>query len=258
MTSAVPVNYSVEGEGPALVMLHGFFMSTDLFENQARRFAGTHTVIRVDSRGHGQTPHGPTPYTFWDQVEDVIAVLDTEEIEKAVIAGHSQGGFIALRMALAHPERVAGLVLIASEAGPSPAEEQEGYRQLFATWDSAGPSPELTGPLAQQIIGDPEQASKWAASWQTRTGIPVGPAGDCLIGREDITGRLGEIQCPALAIRGSADQAIDAARAQSLIDGLPGLVAAVTIPGAAHTPHVTHPKVANIAIEQFLRSLGDA
>ena len=65
MDSSTNVNYVVEGQGPALVMLHGFFMSTALFDSQAALFAKTHTVVRIDSRGHGDTPHGATPYSFW-------------------------------------------------------------------------------------------------------------------------------------------------------------------------------------------------
>ena len=252
MDSSTTVNYVREGQGPALVMLHGFFMSTDLFAEQADLFSRTHTVIRIDSRGHGDTPHGSTPYSFWDQAEDVIAVLDAEGIDAATIVGHSQGGFIALRLALAHPDRVAGLILIASESGPSPAEEQQSYLELFSAWDSMGPVPELTGPLADQIIGDPTVAAEWSAKWQQRQGIPVAPAGDCLLGRDDITDRLGEITCPALLLRGTDDQAISAERAQPLVDHLPGLTAMVTIPGAAHTPHLTHPRVANAAMAGFL------
>jgi len=254
MDSSTNVNYVVEGQGPALVMLHGFFMSTALFDNQAALFSKTHTVIRIDSRGHGDTPDGATPYSFWDQADDVIAVMDAEGVDAATIVGHSQGGFIGLRMALAHPDRVSGLILIASEAGPSPELEQQSYRELFATWDSQGPTPELTGPLAEQIIGDPQVAASWSAVWQQRHGIPVAPAGDCLLNRDDITSRLGEITCPALLVRGSGDQAISAERAQSLIDQLPALTAAVTVPGAAHTPHVTHPHVVNTAISAFLDS----
>lgn len=252
MTTSTNVNYVVEGQGPALVMLHGFFMSTALFDEQAKLFSKTHTVVRIDSRGHGKTPHGAGPYSFWDQANDVIAVMDAEGIAAATIVGHSQGGFIGLRLALAHPDRVTGLILIASEAGPSPEFEQQSYRDLFAAWDTYGPTPELTGPLAEQIIGDPQVAAGWAATWQQRKDIPVAPAGDCLLDRDDITGRLGEINCPALLVRGSADQAISAERAQSLIDHLPGLTAAVTVPGAAHTPHLTHPQVVNTAIAAFL------
>lgn len=255
MDSAPLASYSVEGQGPAVVMLHGFFMSTALFDAQARRFADTHTIVRIDSRGHGRTPHGTTPYTFWDQADDVVAVMDAEGIDTAIVAGHSQGGFIALRLALAHPDRVRGIVLLASEPGPSPEAERQSYRDLFAAWDTHGPSPELTGPLAEQIIGEPQVANEWAQIWQSRSDIPVTPAGACLIDRDDITDRLGEITCPALLVRGAEDMAISAERAQPLIDHLPGLVAAVTIPGAAHTPHLTHPHVANTAIAGFLDSL---
>lgn len=248
-------NFTVAGQGPAIVFLHGFFMDHTLFTHQVKEFSADWTVVCIDARGHGDTPHGESSYSFWDQAEDVKAVLDHLDISEAVLVGHSQGGFIALRAALAHPSAVRALALIGSEAGPSPAAEQEGYRGLFTAWDTAGPTAELTAPLAQQIIGDPELAQHWSQRWQQRTGIPVSPAGDCLLDREDITDRLAEITCPAVLIRGDKDQAISAERAQPLVDGLPGMTAVVTVPGAAHAPQISHPETVNAALGAFLGCL---
>lgn len=248
-------HFTVTGEGSALVLLHGFFMDSELFTRQVKQFSQHWTVVCIDSRGHGETPHGNTPYTYWDQARDVIAVLDHLQITEAVLVGHSQGGFIALRTALECPSRVRALAFIASESGPSPAEEQAGYRELFAAWDTHGPTPELTGPLAAQIIGDRAQAEYWSQRWQQRSDVAVAPAGQCLLDREDITDRLGEITCPAMLVRGDQDQAISAERAQPLIDGLAGMTSAVTIPGAAHAPQLSHPAEVNEALGAFLERL---
>lgn len=248
-------HFTVTGEGPALVFLHGFFMDSTLFTHQVKEFSSRWSVVCIDSRGHGETPHGSTPYSYWDQARDVVAVLDHLQLDDAVLVGHSQGGFIALRAAIAYPSRVRALALIASESGPSPAEEQSDYRGLFAAWDTHGPTPELTDPLAGQIIGDQAQAQHWSQRWQQRTNVPVSPAGQCLLDREDITGQLHTIGCPATLIRGDQDQAISSERAQPLIDGLEGMTEPLTIAGAAHAPQLSHPEAVNAALEAFLEKL---
>lgn len=237
------------------MFLHGFFMDSTLFTHQVKEFSHRWSVVCIDSRGHGGTPHGSTPYTYWDQARDVVAVLDHLQIDKAVLVGHSQGGFIALRTALEQPDRVRALAFIASESGPSPAEEQAGYRELFAAWDAHGPIPELTNPLADQIIGDQALAEHWSRRWQQRSDVPVAPAGQCLLDREDVTDRLRAITCPAVLVRGDQDQAISAERAQPLIDGLEGMTVALTIPGAAHAPQLSHPAEVNAALSAFLERL---
>jgi pimeloyl-ACP methyl ester carboxylesterase len=73
--------------------------------------------------------------------------------------------------------------------------------------------------------------------------------------RDDITGRLGEISCPALIVHGSEDAAIPLARAEEMRDGLAGPTAFTVIGGAPHASNVTHPGEVNAEIETFLHRL---
>jgi 3-oxoadipate enol-lactonase len=77
----------------------------------------------------------------------------------------------------------------------------------------------------------------------------------CLMDRDDITGRLGEISCPALIVHGSQDAAIPLARAEQMRDGLDGPTTFTLIEGAPHASNVTHPGAVNAEIVNFLHSL---
>jgi pimeloyl-ACP methyl ester carboxylesterase len=73
--------------------------------------------------------------------------------------------------------------------------------------------------------------------------------------RDDITGRLGEIGCPALILHGTADAAIPMAKAEQLLDGLGGPAELVAIEGGSHASNLSHPDQVNAVLLRFLRSL---
>ena len=99
------------GDGPAIIWSHGFLMDHTMFDAQVEALSGDYRCIAWDERGFGATP-ATAPFTYWDMADDAVALLDHLGVDQAVFAGMSQGGFISLRAALAHPDRVRGLVLI--------------------------------------------------------------------------------------------------------------------------------------------------
>ncbi len=78
---------------------------------------------------------------------------------------------------------------------------------------------------------------------------------DCLFERDDITDRLGEIDCPALVIHGTADVSIEMELAEKLCAGLSGCSGVTRIEGGTHAANLTHPAEANAALLEFLRGL---
>ena len=99
---------------PPLVLLHGFTGHRDDFIEVLPRLAERRRVIAPDLRGHGNSVNqsGPHGWGFDQFVKDLIALLDHLEIERCDLLGHSVGGFVALRFALAHPERVRTLIFL--------------------------------------------------------------------------------------------------------------------------------------------------
>jgi len=102
------IYYAIYGKGDPVILLHGGLGNADHFSNQVPQLAGKFQVIVIDSRGQGRSTMSlsKTPLTYRAMADDVIGVMDALRIAKASFVGWSDGGEIALRIAVDHPERV--------------------------------------------------------------------------------------------------------------------------------------------------------
>jgi pimeloyl-ACP methyl ester carboxylesterase len=244
------------GSGMPLILSHGFLMDHEMFTPQVEALSPEFRVITWDERGFGRTLSDGKPFTYWDSARDCLALLDHLGIDKAVLGGMSQGGFLSLRAALLAPQRVLGLVLLNTQAGPENPEHVDVYRQMMQDWITRGLSHEVAQTIAAIILADPKENARWIAKWKAMADpAQLAEATECLLGREDLTLRLPEIGVPALVVHGSADTAIALDRAQRLCDGLPGCRPLVVVDGAAHAANLTHPAMVNPALLAFMRDL---
>jgi 3-oxoadipate enol-lactonase len=243
------------GDGPAVILSHGFLMDREMFAPQLSALAPEFRVVTWDERGFGETEFDGEPFTYWDSARDCLRLLDHLSIERAVLGGMSQGGFLSLRAALMAPERVGALVLIDTQAGVEDPERLPGYRQMQQMWLDAGPVDELAETIANLIIGDPVLNQAWIAKWRELPREAMRAPGDCLMDRDDISDRLGEISCPAIVFHGSADLSIEIEKAEELCRGLSGCSGVVAVEGAPHAANLTHPDQVNGPLLDFLRSL---
>lgn len=243
------------GDGAPVILSHGFLMNREMFASQIDALAPEFRVISWDERGFGETEFDGEPFTYWDSARDCLGLLDHLGIDRAVLGGMSQGGFLSLRAALLSPERVRALVLIDTQAGVEDPERLPAYRQMQETWLQVGPVDELAETIANLIIGDPVLNEAWIATWRELPRESMRAPGDCLMGRDDISDRLAEISCPAIVFHGTADQSIEMERADELCRGLSGCGGVVRIDGAPHAANLTHPDEVNGPLLEFLRSL---
>jgi pimeloyl-ACP methyl ester carboxylesterase len=127
---------------------------------------------------------------------------------------------------------------------------------MQATWLEVGPVDELANAIANLILGDAELNAKWIAKWrELDRERSMKEPGDCLLGRDDITIRLGEITCPAIVFHGTADASIPIELAESLCARLRDCRGLVRVQGAPHAANLTHPDQVNGPLLEFLRSL---
>ncbi len=243
------------GDGPPVILSHGFLMDREMFASQADALAPEFRVITWDERGFGETEFDGEPFTYWDSARDCLGLLEHLGIDRAVLGGMSQGGFLSLRAALLVPERVRALVLIDTQAGVEDPERLPAYRHMQKTWLEVGPVDELADAIANLIIGDPALNQVWIAKWRKLARESLLAPGDCLFDRDDISDRLGEISCPAIVFHGTADQSIEMERAEELCQGLSGCAGVVRVEGAPHAANLTHPDAVNGPLLDFLRSL---
>lgn len=247
---------SAGSEGaPAVVFSHGYLMDGSMFAPQVEALSGEFRCITWDERGHGQTEADGKPFTYWDSAADVLGLLDALGLESAVLAGMSQGGFLSLRAALLAPERVRALVLIDTQAGPEDPTEVATYRMMYDMWWDQG-SDSVAPAVAQIILGPGNPHEPWIEKWRGMTAKEqMDAAFDCLVTRDDITARLGEIGCPAIVFHGDEDAAIPMAKAQALSDGLSGSTGVVVVPGAGHASNLGNPAAVNAPLRTFLASV---
>ena len=244
------------GSGPVVLFSHGFLMDHTMFDAQVDALAGEYRCIRWDERGFGDT-RATGEFSYWDSADDAVGILDHLGVERAVFVGMSQGGFLSLRAALAHPDRVRALVLIDSAADTDDAETLAGYEGALQAF-TQGTDEERAAVfqmVADLILGDDELAATWMSKWASMDPDQVTLAGQALLRRDDISERLGEIQCPILAIHGTADASISIDRAEAVAAAARDHRGVVAIDGAAHAPNMTHPAEVNPALKSFLASL---
>jgi 3-oxoadipate enol-lactonase len=254
------IHYKDTGENLwPVVLAHGLLMDCEMFSPQIEARNPDCRVITWDARCHGQTETSNDPFTYWDLADDLRGLLDHLGIERAVIGGANQGGFVALRFALKYPERVTALILLGTQAGAEDHEKIATYAQILDRWETEGLNDQLAETIAAIVFGNKWPGREaWIAKWRQWPRSLLRPAFNALVGREDIHDRLGEIQVPAVVIHGTADAAIDLGMAQRLCSELANCRQLLTIEGGGHACNLTHPALVNLALQQYLvgRALG--
>lgn len=162
--------YEVQGEGQPLVMLHGGMLQSGVFYKLAPALAHDHKVITLDQQGHGRTADIDRPLDFEQMADDTAELLEKLGVKQAVIFGYSEGGCVALNLAIRHPKLVSKLILGSSVyklEGYRP-EVQKGMktmtakiipRQMRYHYQLVAPQPEKWPELV-------EKSAEMARNWQ--------------------------------------------------------------------------------------------
>lgn len=267
----ISANVEVHGEGRPVVLLHGSFCNTLLWQPQIEGLADTLTLIAVDIRGHGGTPCPVTARSF-DRSLDVIQALDHLGIKKAFFCGLSMGGPIAVQLALDYPDRCLGLILLATGIGP-------GDRPLTATQEMKDNAEREASRLLElgtveyffslqtaQMLGvkefleEPEQRTffeavlvanntQWLADSLRLGGIDVPPEMQRLLTSSRMK-RLHELTKPLLFMVGSLDEMFLPV-ADFLTGNLRNCEVHV-VPGATHLINVDSAQTVNSRIRAFV------
>jgi len=232
----VRIHCEIAGSGPALLLTHGFTGSSADYAENVAALARANTVITWDIRGHGQSdsPADPSAYSVPLCVADMAALLDRAGVERAVLAGHSLGGFLSLEFHLAQRARVAGLILI--DTGP-------GYRSAAprAGWNER----------AERIAVDFEKKGTAQAR-----GLALAARG--VLAQHDgrVLESLPSIALPTLIIAGENDTAF-LAGSRYMAEKIPGAKLAV-VANAGHSPQAEQPEAFTRVVSEFLSALGSA
>lgn len=120
----ISVHFTDSGKGTTLVLLHGFLENRSMWDEFVPELSKKYRVIAIDLLGHGETDPMGYVQTMEDQADVVHAVLESLRIRKAVVAGHSMGGYVALAFAELYPDFVKGILLVNSTSLPDSDERK--------------------------------------------------------------------------------------------------------------------------------------
>lgn len=247
----VPIYYEVSGgrnAGLPVLLSHGFSASSRMWEPNIGALSADRPVITWDIRGHGRSgaPDDPAQYSQEASVADMAAVLDACGISRAVAAGLSLGGYLSLAFYLAHPDRVAGLVLC--DTGPGYRSDEPRQR-----WNdrAVAQADRLQRDGLAALGGSPETR---AAGHRSAAGVAHAARGILTQRDGTVIGSLPSIAVPALVLVGARDQPFLAA-AEYMVAKIPGAVHAV-IPDAGHASNIDQPDLFNQRMVAFLQQPG--
>jgi pimeloyl-ACP methyl ester carboxylesterase len=134
--NGIKLYHEIYGQGgEPLVLIHGGLTTIGELQGWVQPLAQTRQVIAVEMQGHGHTADTDRPMTFTTMADDIVALLDSLNVPKADLLGHSFGGACAIRAAIQHADRVRRLVVISSPHARSAwyPETQEGMSQVGAS-----------------------------------------------------------------------------------------------------------------------------
>jgi pimeloyl-ACP methyl ester carboxylesterase/predicted glycosyltransferase len=267
----VRVFYEVYGTGePTLLFLPSWEITYSRgWKGQIPYFARHGRVVTFDRRGSGRSdrPRDVAAYDRRASMEDALAVLDQVAAERAVAVSWCGAGDDLL-LAVEHPGRVSGLVLIApdllltddpaAEQGPFPFDEEPATLDGWAKWNRPywlRAWPQFLEFFCAQMFTEPHSTKQiedgigWGLETDPQT-ILRGVDAEWLNDRDTALRLCAQVRCPTLVIQGSQDAVVGPARGAAVAEAIPG-ARLVTFQGSGHAPHLRDPVRTNLVIRDF-------
>lgn len=260
-TPVVSANAEVEGNGPAIVLIHGFGAAIDWWDEIALALAVDHRVIRVDLIGHGGTAAPASGYSIERQGALVAAILDRLGVDRVTVIGHSMGGEVATALAEIKPARIERMILIDSPPTPGTTftimaealftpvigellthfQSEEAIRRGLAQGFAPG------FPVPEKFVADIRQLTYTAFRTAHDDSVAYRSA-------KPLNERIAALQLlpPLLALSGTLDAIVPPEHVK-FYERVPGAKVAI-IAGAGHSPMVEMPAKTLELIRDFLAS----
>jgi len=246
----VAIHYDVrgDGDGTAVLLSHGFCATSRMFESTVAALSTSRRCLAWDVRGHGRSdyPNDPGEYSIDLTVGDMVAILDTEGVDRAILLGHSMGGYLSLELQRTHPERVAALVLVGTGPGYRSDDARAGWNEMCEAFAVALETDGLDG---MPSVSDEVRASDHRGA----SGLVHAARGILRQRDARVIEHLPDIDVPTLIVVGEKDRQF-LAGGSYMASKIPG-ARHVTIAAAGHAPMLTHPDPFLAEVSTFVGSV---
>jgi pimeloyl-ACP methyl ester carboxylesterase len=242
----VKIHYEVAGDGPALILTHGYSATGEMWAGQIAPLSKHFKVVTWDMRGHGASdyPEDLAAYSEAATVADMAALLDAVGAKDAVVGGLSLGGYMSLAFHATHPDRTRALLII--DTGP-------GFRndQARDGWNAT--AIRTADRFDTEGLGDRSKASAEVREAHHRDATGLARAARGMLTQRDarVIESLPGIAVPSVVIVGANDTPFLAA-SDYMAAKIPG-AKKVVIPDAGHSANIDQPAAFNAALLDFLK-----
>ncbi len=241
-----------QGQGEAVVFLHGLGSTLNVFEPQARALADSYTVIHYDLEGAGRSPHAGT-LSIESWVEDLKALLEQQQVARARFVGHSLGTLILQHFAVAYPQQVEKLVLIGVNRAP-PEARRQAIRDRVAKVRAEGldgiVETVVKGGISAHTLSTKPEVVAFVRELLTRQPTE-GYARSCEAMAAAVAADVSAIRVPVLMIAGRDDAVSPLANSEGMAADLPSAQLAV-LEQCGHWHPIEQPAAVSQALRDFL------
>ena len=259
IVNGISMAYDDTGSGPVVMLIHGFPLCRKMWRPQFNALPDAgFRLLAPDLRGFGESDAPDGPYSIELFADDLVALLDYLEIDKAVVGGMSMGGYVLFNLLERYPERISGACFITTRAHADDAAGKAQRLRLAQEVMKFGPDiiAESFARIlfAEESLHERPKLVGEVYGWMTGTDSR-GLAGGLLAMRErkDYTDILKTFTLPALAIGAEDDMAAPPEKAREIAAGIPGCRLRI-IPHAGHMANLENPGAFNDCLLEFLRS----
>jgi 3-oxoadipate enol-lactonase len=244
---------------PAILLLHSLLCDGGMWRGQIEPLAALGRVIVLDGPGHGKSEPAPR-FMLEEHADALFDALGELGVRRAVVVGLSWGGMVGLRLALQHPEKVAGLACLDSSAESEPLGKRVKFRALIAMHRRMGfplalylkeIAPLLFSPKSlrerpELVIGAYQRAMGFDRGGMSRAAVAVS------VHRKNVLPELPKIKTRTLVLCGSEDLATPPEKSQAIANAIPGATLAI-LDGLGHLSALEDPDAVNHHLVPFVR-----
>ncbi|MBI4558031.1 MAG: alpha/beta fold hydrolase [Candidatus Hydrogenedentes bacterium] len=253
------IYYEEHGIGPeSIVFAHGLLWSGRMFDDQVNALKDRYRCITFDFRGQGQSEITASGYDMDTLTEDAAALISSLRCAPCHFLGLSMGGFVAMRLAIRHPELIKSLMLLETSADPEPQNNVGRYRLMnfIARWFGLRLVANQVMPImfGRKFLQDPgrvELRQEWRKRLLANHRVGITRAVTGVFSRDGVYEQLDKITAPTLIIVGDQDVATVPSKAERIHARIRGSKL-VIIAGAGHSSTIEEPEAVTRALEQFL------